>query len=178
MDESQAWLLLWKLSDTPESCISASLDLQSGCWLWWPGVTRECPHTVRWPPGPGDQATVRRPPPAPSGRQNCHGVNEWNTFSLYRPDHLLNFYQSRYLHYTTTHLLSTSFHFSLALTQNQKHSRSFSWDSLKALFIDQRKVQSLEMVDPKDPKKQLQSSNGWYKRNAKIDGKSYIPFLT
>ena len=109
--------------NTPESC--ASLDLQSGSWLWWPGVTRECPHSPQWPPGPGDQATVRRPPPAPSGRQNCHGVNEWNTFSLYRPDHLLNFYQSRYLHYTTTHLLSTSFHFSLALTQNQKHFKVF-----------------------------------------------------
>ena len=114
-------------NQTPPS--PASLDLQSGCWLWWPGVTRECPHSPPWPPGPGDQATVRRPPPAPSGRQNCHGVNEWNTFSLYRPDHLLNFYQSRYLHYTTTHLLNTTFHFSLALTQNQKHFRSFSWDT-------------------------------------------------
>ena len=117
----------YRSEDTPESCIS-----RSPVWLltlMTRGDKRVSTYSPQWPPGPGDQATVRRPPPAPSGRQNCHGVNEWNTFSLYRPDHLLNFYQSRYLHYTTTHLLSTSFHFSLALTQNQKHSRSFSWDT-------------------------------------------------
>ena len=121
MDESQAWSLLYKKSDTSESCISRSPVWLLTLMTW--GDKRVSTYSPQWPPGPGDQATVRRPPPAPSGRQNCHGVNEWNTFSLYRPDHLLNFYQSRYLHYTTTHLLNTTFHFSLAFTQNQKQFR-------------------------------------------------------